>query len=186
MDRMAHQRKKLAVTKPSHTPMTSGPREQPKGQRRKLVGPLGGRPACPWAPPPSVFDVSLPDWFLKSVQWVSYWFPGRAKGSSPLYIWREGLHFKHLTIQQYHFNPRRDVVSFSCRGLRTRGVRVRVVVRGLRVFMESPVCLLPSLYTTLWVCTRCLFIYSVLWFICSWLCMWSFLWVMIVLSDSYA
>ena len=44
---------------------------------------------------------------------------------------------------------RRDVVSFSFRGLRTRGVRVRVIVRGLRVFMESPVCLLPSLYVIL-------------------------------------
>ena len=44
MDRMAHQRRKPAVTKPSHTPMISGPREQPKGQRRRSVGPLGGRP----------------------------------------------------------------------------------------------------------------------------------------------
>ena len=56
----------------------------------------------------------------------------------------------HISQHQHNTHPsKRDVVSFSCRGLRTRGVRVWVVVRGLRVFVESLVCLLLSLYVIL-------------------------------------
>ena len=55
-----------------------------------------GRPPCPWAPPPQVFDVATPHWMVKSVPEVTYWFHGRGEGGSPLYIWGEGLHFYHL------------------------------------------------------------------------------------------
>ena len=69
------------------------------------------------------------------------------EGVAPLYKYEgRGSISKHPSNQG---RIRGDVVSFSCRGLRIRGVHVRVVVRDLKVFMERPVCLLPSLYVML-------------------------------------
>ena len=166
--------------------MTSGPQVQPIGKRRRSVGPLWGRPPCPWAPLPSGFDVALLDWLTTSVPEAPCWIHGRGEGGSPLYIWGEGLHFTHHQASKQSSYSLKMKFIFSCRGLRTWGVQVRVVVRGLRVFVESPVCLLPSLYVILWVCTRCLFILLSTLVHMLLLCMWSFLWVMIVFSDSYA
>ena len=116
MDQMAHQRRKPTGTESRHTPLTSGPREQPTGKRERSVGPLGGRPT---------YLVGRPahgPHRLQSVTWHSL------IGSSSQF---KGSHAQSKHLNQHHpsnSNPRRDVVSFSCRGLRTRGVRVRVVV----------------------------------------------------------
>ena len=40
-----HQSRNSVGTRPSHTPVTNGPRGQPMEQRRRSVGPLGGRAA---------------------------------------------------------------------------------------------------------------------------------------------
>ena len=75
--------------------------------------------------------------------------PRPRRGWLPNIYMRGGAPFQ-ASQHQHNIHPsKRDVVSFSCRGLRTRGVQVRVVVQGLRVFMESPVCLLLSLYVIL-------------------------------------
>ena len=125
---------------------------QEKGEGRWAHWEAGrpiGRPTCPWAPPPSGFDMALSDWLTTLVPEVTCWFHGRGEGGSPLYIWGEGFHFYDLITTSTQHSYKQDVVSFCCRGLRTRGVWVQVVVRGLRVFMESPVYLLLSLYVIL-------------------------------------
>jgi hypothetical protein len=138
-----------------------GPTGQPLHQRRGPVGQAHGHPTM-WSadgpPPPLSFDVVSPHWLLTSVQGRTCSFHGRGEGGSPLYIWGKGLNFKtweeSLNTQHLKKHSQDVVFTFSCRGLRTSGVHVWVIVRGLRVFVKSPVCLLPSLYVMFWVCTR--------------------------------
>ena len=157
MDQMAHQRRKPTGTESRHTPLTSGPREQPTGQRERSVGPLGGRPTYLVGRPahgPHRLQSSMSHSLNGSLSRFK-WFPTELLAEervAPLYIYEGRGSISSIQSHPNHPsnpNPRRDVVSFSCRGLRTRGVQVRVVVQGLRVFMESLVCLLPSLYVIL-------------------------------------
>ena len=134
--------------------MTSGPREQPMGQGRRSVGPLGGRPThLVGRPAHGPHHLQASTWHsLIGSQCRFKWFLARFLAEQRvalLYIYEGGAPFQSSHNIQSHLNPRRDVVIISCRGLRTRRVWIRVVVRGLTVFMESPVCLLSSLYVIL-------------------------------------
>ena len=84
-----HQSRISPETKPGYTPSTSRPRVQPMGQRRRSVGPVGGQPTWPWAPPPQIFDVAAPHWMEKSVPGFPAEFTAEER-VAPLYIY-EGM-----------------------------------------------------------------------------------------------
>ena len=118
------------------------------------MGPLGGRPIyrsadLPMGPTASSLRCgnSSLDGEVGSRGYLL--IPRPRRGWLPTIYMRRGAPFQSSQHQHNIHPSKRDVVSLSCRGLRTRGVRVRVVVRGLRVFMEGPVCVLLSLYVIL-------------------------------------
>ena len=87
-----HQSRNSVGTRPSHTPVTKRPRGQPMGQRRRSVGPVGGRPTYRPANLPMTPTAPKPSTWQLLIGWGSRFQEARAQfpaeqGVAPHYIY---------------------------------------------------------------------------------------------------